>query len=161
VIGSRSNRLHTSCFANSDKGRAAPTQPRRRSIAAQSEAGHALFDRSFSRLALRLRTLRILGSARCGQIGGGRIGGWRDGAFVQLRRKVGDIGYRNHDPKLVCHFPKFGGRRAVLNIVRKTQEGVDVIEKIFGRQHDAPPSLVKRLVCQKTDLPKVWFAPTD
>jgi hypothetical protein len=56
-------------------------------------------------------------------------------------RQIGDICHGNYNPKLVCHFPKLCRRGSLLNIARKTEEGVDVIEKVFGLQHDAPPSL--------------------
>ena len=58
--------------------------------------------------------------------------------FVQRCRKISDICNGNHNPNLVCHFPKLCRRRSVINIVRKAQEGVNVIEKVFGRQHDLP-----------------------
>jgi len=63
---------------------------------------------------------------------------YRNDVFVQLCHKIGDIRYGYHNPQLVCHFPNFCRRRPVLNFVRKTDEGVDVIEKVTGGQHDAP-----------------------
>ena len=64
-------------------------------------------------------------------------GSGSSGLLAQLCRKIGDIRDRNHDSKLVRHVPKLGRHRPVPGIVRQTQEGFDVIEKVFCRQRDA------------------------
>jgi hypothetical protein len=45
----------------------------------------------------------------------------------QRRRKPGDISNGNQNPELVCHLPKLCGHCSVFNVVRETQESVDVI----------------------------------